>query len=407
MKDHTRRIARPALLVAGLLLIAASLRAPIIGVAPVLAMIQSTFDLSQAQAGILTTLPLLAFAALSPFAATIARDHGLERTLFGALIVIAGGIIVRFLGSVWSLYIGTWIIGCGIAIGNVLMMSLIKRDFPSKVHAMTGACAMMMGAAAALASATAVPLAELPGFGWPMALAVIILLPAAATILWLPQLRHHTAPAKDTAAPPEGGGRVWRSALAWQVTLFMGLNSFLYYTLAGWLPSVLSESGFSAAEAGSFHGAMQLASTVPGLLLPLIVGRMRDQRAIAVAMSLLTAATLFGFLLAPSLSLLWSVCFGMSTGATLILALTFMALRVGNAHQAAHLSGMAQSIGYLLAALGPYLAGKAHDLTGDWSRPLIGCAVLAVVLAVFGVLAGRDLQIGNSRSIGSEQTRRA
>lgn len=391
--DHTKGLARPALLIAGLLLIAASLRAPIIGVAPVLSMIQASFDLTLAQAGILTTLPLLAFAAVSPFAATIAARLGLERALFVAVIVIAAGIALRSLGSASVLYGGTWIIGCGIAIGNVLLPSLIKRDFPRKVPAMTGACGVTMGASAALASAVMVPFANLPGIGWPLALAAMIALPLVAMILWLPQLRNRTAPAVTTTGLAEGK-RIWHFALAWQVTLFMGMNSFLYYTVAGWLPSVLISSGFSAVEAGSLHGVMQLASTIPGLVLAPILNRLKDQRLIAIAVAALMGAGELGYLFVPSWSLLWSIIFGVGAGATLLLALTFMALRASNAPQAAALSGMAQAIGYLFAASGPFLAGKAHDLSGSWSLPLAGCIGFTILLAVFGSLAGRNIQIG-------------
>lgn len=400
MTDHPKRIAGPALLIAGLLLIAASLRAPITGVAPVLAMIQDTFGLSQAQAGMLTTLPLLAFAALSPFAATIARFWGLERALFGAVIVIAAGIAARSLGSSWLLFAGTWIIGCGIAVCNVLLPSLIKRDFPRKVPAMTGACGVTMGASAALASAVMVPFANLPSVGWPLALAAMIVLPLASMALWLPQLARRTAPARDAATAVQSQ-RIWHFTLAWQVTMFMGTNSFLYYTMAGWLPSVLTTSGFSAAEAGSLHGVMQLAATVPGLFLAPLFNRMKDQRMIAVGMAALMGMSLLGFLLAPNLSFLWSIGIGASTGATLLLALTFMALRVSTAPQAAALSGMAQAVGYLFAASGPFLAGKMHDLSGSWSLPLIGCILFTIILAVFGSLAGRDIQIGPDGALTS------
>lgn len=393
----TKLVAGPALLIAGMLLIATNLRAPITGVAPVLGMIEAAFDLSPAQAGFLTTLPLLAFAAISPFAALIARDYGLERSLCGALLLIAGGVVVRSLGPVWCLFFGTWIIGSGIAIGNVLLPSLIKRDFPRKVPVVTGTCAVTMGAAAALASAVAFPIAQVPGFGWPIALGAIIVLPAAAIVLWIPQLGGHTAPAKNTATPPHGG-RVWHSALAWQVTLYMGTNSILYYVLIGWLPSILFASGFSPAEAGSLHGIMQLASAIPGLLLPPLIARMKDQRLIAVGIAALIAIGLLGFLLVPPWSTLWAVCFGAGSGAGVILSLMFMSLRVSNAQQAAALSGMAQCVGYLLAASGPTIAGMIHDASGGWSVPLWICVALAVAMAVFGGMAGRARHIGTSQS---------
>jgi CP family cyanate transporter-like MFS transporter len=384
-------VVRPALLTVGLLLIAANLRAPITGLAPVLTLIQSSFALTPAQAGLLTTLPLVAFGVISPFAALFARQYGLERSLLGALLMIAAGIAIRSLGPLWCLFVGTVIIGAGIAVGNVLLPSLVKRDFPRKVPTVTGVCAITMGVAAALASASAIPLAH--AFGWPLALAAIIVLPLVALAVWATQSGQHTAPAPGTPTPPHGGP-VWHSAIAWQVMLFMGINAALYYVLIGWLPAILTSAGFTPAAAGSVHGLMQLGAAVPGLFLGPLVNRMKDQKLIAAGMGVMMGVALLGFLFAPAFSSLWACCFGVGSGGGLILALMFMSLRAGTPHQVAALSGMAQCLGYLLAACGPTLAGLAHDLSGGWAAPLAVGAGLAVVMAVFGALAGRARQIG-------------
>jgi len=382
---------RPVLLLIGILLIASNLRAPITGLAPVLAMIQGGFGLSTAQAGLLTTLPLLAFALVSPLAPWIARRHGLERTLFGALVLIAAGIALRPAGSLWSLYAGTAIIGAGIAVGNVLLPSLLKRDFPTRIATVTGAYALTMGIAAATVSATVFPLASGFGLGWPGALAVMLVLPIAAMALWWPQLGSHAAVAPAAAVAP--GGRIWQSALAWQVTLFMGLNSFVYYVMIGWLPSILAGSGYTAGEAGSLHGLMQLASAIPGLLLGPVIQRTRDQRLVALGVSLLVATGLLGLQRLPALASLWVACFGFGSGASIILALMFMGLRTETPRQAAALSGMAQCVGYSLAAFGPPLVGALHDLAHGWNTPLTACFALSLAMALFGLLAGRNLRI--------------
>ena len=383
MLRHRPMPARAALLLAGILLIAANLRAPITGVAPVLAMIQASLGLGTAQAGLLTTLPLLAFAVLSPVAPLLARRIGLEWALFAALALIAGGVALRSAGPLACLYGGTAVIGAGIALGNVLLPSLLKRDFPARIASVTSAYALTMGGAAAVASATVFPLAT--HLGWRGALAAIVVLPLAALVTWLPQLARHSA-APAAVAP---GRPVWRSALAWQVTLFMGLNSFIYYVMIGWLPSVLTGSGHSAAEAGSLHGVMQLASAFSGLLVGPVVQRMKDQQAAAVGVSLLLSAAL----LEPAWALLWVACFGFGSGACLILSLSFMGLRTHGPAQAAALSGMAQSVGYLLAASGPPLVGLLHDLSVGWHLPLAVCLVLTLVIAGLGPLAGRDLRV--------------
>ncbi|CAB3773785.1 MFS transporter [Paraburkholderia humisilvae] len=390
-RDTAVMAARPALLIVGLLLVATNLRAPITGIAPVMETLESFFTLTPAQGGLLTTLPLLTFGIISPFASIFAREYGLERSIFGALLVIAGGVIVRSIGAVWCLYLGTAFIGAGIAVGNVLLPSLVKRDFPTKVPTITGTCAIAMGGAAALVSASAVPFGN--AFGWRMALGATLVFPLVAMLVWSSQLGGHTRPAMGTPTPPHGG-RVWHSALAWQVSLFMGVNSLLYYVLVAWLPSILTSAGLSPAAAGSIHGVMQIASAIPGLLLGPIVGRMKDQKLVAAAMGILMIVALLGFCIAPRWAIAWAFCFGMGSGGGVLLALIFMGLRAGTAHQAATLSGMAQCVGYLLAAFGPTLAGKVHDLTGSWTVALYIGVGLAIVMVIFGLLAGRSRTIG-------------
>ncbi len=387
---------RPALLLTGILLIAANLRAPVTGLAPVLAMIQEVFALDTARAGLLTTLPLLAFALVSPLAPWLARRVELERALFGALALIAAGVVLRSAGTVWSLFAGTAVIGAGIAIGNVLLPALLKRDFPSRIASVTGAYALSMGVAAALASATVFPLASQGGIGWSGALLAMVVLPVGALLLWWPQLGRHTAAAPAGAsagASAAPGGPIWRYALAWQVTLFMGLNSFVYYVMIGWLPAILASRGYSAPEAGSLHGWMQLASALPGLMLGPLIQRLPDQKLVALAMSLLVAAGLLGLQWLPGLAGLWVSLFGFGAGACIILALMFMGLRTHDPRQAAALSGMAQCVGYLLAAFGPPLIGGLRDATQDWSLALTVCLVLALGMAGLGVLAGRNRKI--------------
>lgn len=382
---------RHLLLIAGILLIASTLRVTFTGAAPLLDAIRADYGLSTAQTGMLTTLPLLAFGLVSPLAAGVGRRLGIERSLLVALVLICLGIGLRSLPSTALLFCGTAIIGCGIALGNVLLPGLIKRDFSQHVARMTGAYSITMGGAAALGSAMVVPLA-LAGFGWHGALLMLMVFPLLALLVWLPQMR------KTATAPLTGSGAmhnrgIWRSALAWQVTLFLGINSLVYYVIIGWLPAILQNLGYSEAQAGSLHGLLQLATAAPGLAIPLILHRLKDQRAIAVIVALMCAISACGLWFWPGQAVVWTLIFGFGSGATMILGLTFIGLRANSAHQAAALSGMAQTIGYLLAACGPPLMGKIHDANGDWQIPLIAVALISVVMALFGALAGRDREI--------------
>jgi MFS transporter, CP family, cyanate transporter len=381
-----------SILLVGIFLIASTLRAPITAVGPVLGMIQETSGINSAAAGILTALPVLAFAAISPLGAICAREYGIERSLFGGLLLIAAGIGLRSAGPIWALFVGTGIFGGGIAVANVLLPSLLKRDFPTRITGLTGAYVVTTGLAGAAASAAVVPLAHLPGSSWQLALGSVSIFPLGGLIAWFPQLRLHSSSIEGVELPPVDK-KVWHSPLAWYVTAFLGLTSLIFYVLVGWLPAILVDGGYSAETAGSLQGLLQLMTIVPGLVLGPVVQRMKDQRALALSVSLAACFSLLGLWQLPAFATLWVGLLGVCVGATFILSLAFVGLRAANSHQAAALSGMAQCIGYMLAAAGPPLVGLAHDATGGWSIALGLCVVTSLLMAVFGSLAGRATTI--------------
>ncbi|MDM0074794.1 MFS transporter [Variovorax sp. J2P1-59] len=374
-------------------MIAASLRAPITALGPLLDLVRDSFALNASQAGLLTTLPLLAFAIVSPVAASIAHRHGLERTLFGALALLICGIVLRSAGTVSALYVGTCLIGGAIAIANVLLPSLLKRDFPQQVARLTACYALAMIAAAGAMSAVAVPLEHALRAGWQTALATVALLPLAAAITWLPQLRTRTLPG---SMPSTGTQRVsvWRSLLAWQVAAYLGLTCFIHFAAIAWLASILHDLGYSTARAGTLHGWMQLAGAVPALLMVPLLQRMPDQRWLAFASPALSACALVGLMMLPGWAALWVFAFGMGMGSALILSLAFVGLRAGTQKVAASLSGMAQCIGYLMAAVGPTFVGSLQESAGNWTAPLAACAALCIVMCMLGMSVGRAVHIG-------------
>lgn len=382
------------LLIVGILLIATNLRAPFTSVAPLLDMIRERFGLTAAQAGLVQTLPLLAFAVFSPFAAGFAYKWGMERTLFLALAAIILGVCVRSYAGLTGLYGGTLLIGLGIAIGNVLLPGILKRDLPHRAASLTGLYALTMGLAAAFGSAIMIPAAHNLTAGWQHALLITLVFPFVALVAWMPQLSRNPAHSNvESGTPVHRSTAVWGAGLAWQVSLFFGLNSFIYYIIVAWLPAMLQNLGFSTAEAGSLHGVLQLSTAVPGFFIGPILAKLRDQRALGVIFALLVAIGLSGLLIRPSLATVWVVLIGISTGAGVILGLAFISLRSSNAAQAAALSGMAQCVGYLLAAGGPPAVGLIHDRIGGWTIPLVGCTILAIALSVLGYMAGGARQL--------------
>lgn len=396
------RVSRPLLpgassfwLITGMLLIAANLRAPVTGVAPVLDALRAHFHLSAGMAGLLTTLPLLAFGLMSPVAARLGQQHGLARTLLGAMAVLLIGILLRSSGPLIALFAGTLLIGGAIAVGNVLLPALVKRDFPDRVSTLTASYALTMGIAAGLASAVAIPLGGLGGNGWDIALASGAVLALVTLLVWWPQVRDQAQRAPSASIAPPLAKPLWQYALAWQVTLFFGLNSLVYYVIISWLPAMLQEAGFSAATTGTLHGVLQIASALPGLVLIPLLRQREDLRVAAVVVTLLTLTGLAGLLLMPAWSLVWCIIYGFGAGAGIILALTFFSLRSASVGTAAALSGMAQCLGYLLAASGPTLTGLLHDITGSWTQILWLCIACITVQAILGLYAGRARRLGD------------
>jgi CP family cyanate transporter-like MFS transporter len=373
------------LLVWGLLVVAANLRASLTGVGPVLDHVQADLGLVPAVAGLLNTLPLLAFAVLSPMVPRLAVWWGPERLLGGALVVLTVGIAVRWVPAASGLFAGTALIGVGVAVGNVLLPSLIKRDFPADVGLLTSAYATVMGGVAAVASGVAVPISQVAPGGWYAALGCWVVLALAAVVLWLPQMRA-PRPAQETT----GGLRLpWGSALAWAVTAFMGLQSLGFYVVVTWLPQVFQDSGAGAAEAGWLLFLFQAVAVSTSLVVPAVLRRTRDQRAPAAVGSGILLAGYLGLLVAPGWAVLWSVVLGAGGGACLVLALAFLGLRAQDAAVAGALSAMAQSIGYLLAAAGPVIFGLLHTVSAGWHAPIVLMCVAAAAQTVVAMVAGR------------------
>lgn len=388
----TRSRLASIILVLGILLIAANLRGPITGIGPVLDQVINSFQLTASQAGMLTTLPLLAFAIASPMATTLAKKQGLEISLFIALLLIGLGLSTRLIDSVVVLYVGTAVIGVGIAIGNVLLPSLIKRDFPHKVAVMTSAYVLAMGVFAGSYSALLIPLAAYKDLGWQVALACYGLITLFSIIIWLPQLKLHTKPTKDLTQS-HTKGKIWHHSIAWYVTLCLGLNSFFTYVMIAWLPNILMEGGHSAQQAGVLHGAFQMASAVPGIILIPLLSKLKDQRILALSLAILGFICALGLLYFPHFAFIWSTTLGFCAGAIFILGLSYISLRTHHSRQAASLSGMAQCVGYLLAAIGPMFAGALHSHFNSWAPVLWLCALASLLCGVFGYLGGRNVTL--------------
>ncbi len=366
-----------------ILMVTLNMRGVITCVGPLLKDIQAHFGLSGTAAGILTSLPLFAFGFLSPYAAPVARRLGMEQAIFASMLLLVAGMGLRYLdGTAW-LYLGTAFIGCGIAFNNVLLPGLLRRDYPAQVTLVTALFTMVLVTCGGLGSGIAIPLADWGGWRFSM---VSWAIPAVLTLLiWVPQLRARSAPAKVERPTP-----MWNQPLAWQVSLFMACQSTAFYVMIAWFPSMMSDlEGISAARSGVILFIYQIVVLGSVMITPVFIQRMKDQRAIGVGLSSLILLGYVGLYLHPAHAMGWMVVMGAGAGGSLVLAITLFSLRVETATQSVALSGMAQAVGYLMAAVTPIFIGFIHDLTRRWTLALLLMIVLCAVQVVMGYLSGR------------------
>lgn len=395
----------------GVLLLAANLRAGITAVGPVLGDIRGDLGLGSAAASFLISLPLIGFATISPLAPGLARRFGLDRALGGSLLLLAVAITARSVPVTGAIWAGTVVLGVAVAILNVLLPALVKREYPGRVGRLTGLYSAVQSAVAALTAGFAVPIANATPAGWRLSLGVWAALALIGFAAFLPLIRNRAGrtPAGPRQTPDRtpdrdirldtmtlelpghaGAGRLWSSTLAWQVTMFLALQSTVYYVVITWWPSIEQDHGFSAGSAGWHQLVFQVFGIVGALVAAALIHRWRSQSLLTGCVAMLVPVGACGQLLAPGAAILWIALIGIAAGATITIALSLFGLRTRDHHQAAALSGMAQSVGYLVAACGPIVIGAIHAATGSWTVPLLIVVVAGLAEVTLGVLAGRD-----------------
>ncbi|MDO6440014.1 MFS transporter [Cyclobacterium sp. 1_MG-2023] len=378
-------------LVLGILLVSFNLRPSITAVGPLIPYIREEMSISNGLAGFLTTLPLLSFAIFSLFSAAIGDYFGKAKAIFLGLVVLGIGSIIRVSAGPYALFVGTALTGIGIVICNVLLIPLVKARMPTKTGAVTGMYSTGMSLMAAIATALSVPLAIDLGWGWRGSLLFWSSLLFLALIVWWPQLKLSPKP---KVKPEKTEKSVWRSRLAWQVTLFMGLQSFLFFTLVTWLPDMMIDRGLSPVEAGLTASLMQVVGLSGTFVAPFIAVRYQQQSIFNTIIGLIYI-TGFSSLFIP---ILWLNIFsigliGLGMGASISLAYTLIALRTDGDNYTSALSGMAQSAGYFLAAFGPMLFGVAFDMWQDWDLLIYLMIIASTLFTFFGYHAGKNKTI--------------
>jgi len=381
-----------------LVLIAFNLRPLFSSASALLPEIKAGLQLSPFAAGLLTTLPVVCLGLFSPLAPRLAQRIGVETTMLGVLLLLALGTALRGLAPAAALFLGTALAGACIAVGNVLLPGLVKRDFPKQGALMTGLYTMALCAGAASAAGLTLPIEKALGGSVHRALAAWALPAAIVALVWLPQV------VRGARRPAQGRPKVqglWRDRLAWNVTLFMGFQSALAYSVFGWLVPILRERGLDAVLAGSVVSMSVMIQAMACLAVPHLAVRGRDQRAINAGLCLLAVAALIGLLFAPlSTVWLWAALQGVGQGGLIAAAMTVIVLRSPDSHVAAQLSSMAQCVGYLLAAIGPLVVGLIRDRSGGFAWCALLFAVLGSIAAYNGWRAGRAIHVNASTAAG-------
>lgn len=432
-----------ALLVVGVAALGFNLRGAIAGLPPVFPELQARLHLSSAGISVLAATPVICFGVVSAFAAPVARRLGEEWTLFLATLALTAGLLLRAVAPGALLFPGTILACAGIAVMNVLLGSLIKRRWPERAGFLVGLYITTLSLGAIVASVTSVPIYDATGNSLPVTLGWLVIPAALGAALWLPQLRARgTAPRpgprmdapaprlddpgprldepgpgpddpgpSSDAAPSDPGARapaghpgtwwIWRHAVAWQVALFMGMQSLLYYATISWLPTILRDRGVSADGAGFLLGVLGVGNLALALVTPVLAQRMRSQHALVVPIVIGIAVGTAGAVWAPiGSAVVWMLILGAAQNAALGVAIYFMVARAPDPAVAASLSAMSQSAGYLLASLGPLEVGLLHSATGGWNVPVTVLLVLTVALLAAGLLAARPRTLPSAPGAG-------
>lgn len=380
------------------LIVGLAMRVPIISVSPILAQIQAQYGLGSASAGLLTTLPVLCFGLLALVSPLLQRRFGIERTMLAMMLLISGGMLLRAVAGSAGLFAGTIVIGAAIAVSNVLIPGFVKRDWSHLAGPLMSVYSMSMSLGPALAAVLTVPLFGVFGGNVRVTLLSWLVLPVLAWLLLKALTAAGPATATAAAGPAPAGapaeGPLARDPLAWQVSFYLGLQSLLFYSVSAWLPSLLQESGLPEVSAGIGFSLFNLVSLAGATAAPLLAVRLRRQSGLALTGAVLWASGLLGLLAGPAGGwvLYVSLC-GLGSGLSFSLALTLLVLRSRDASQAARLSGMAQAIGYTLAATGPFVAGWLRESGGSFTAPLVFLLAAVPFLAAAGLLAGRPLHV--------------
>ncbi|MFZ4928414.1 CynX/NimT family MFS transporter [Chryseobacterium sp. Mn2064] len=395
MKNEVKKDASYVLLIINVLvviLISSNLRSPIVAVAPVLGEVRDTLKLDNFQVSLLTSIPLFMFAVCSVLVSRFSSKLGISKLLLYSLIILSFGLFLRITGSLWLLFLGSIFIGLGICIGNVVTPGYVKNNFPKQIGIMTGIFAVSMNLTAALASGFSVKIGEWTGFGWRGSLGVWLVIAALAFLVLILEFifnKKNTDQPKATISTSDFN--MFKSSQAWNISIFMGLQSLFYYCLVAWLPSFLADYHMPSDSSGWVFFVIQITMIPVTFCCPIIASKMKDQRMMIVFVcTLMFVSTMMFVFMKSNWIYVNAVIIGIANGLSFSLSILFFSTRTKSSINAVKISGMAQSVGYLIAAFGPPVFGKLHDWDVSWNSSFYFMSSAVLVMFFFGMKAAKN-----------------
>lgn len=393
---------RTVLFLIAMALTAISLRGPIASVGSLIESMEPDLGVSKGQMGFITTLPLLVFAVSSVLIPKFANTVGHIRVLAVGMVVLAAGCVGRTLGDYRVVLVGTLLVGVGISVGNVLLPAVIKENLPLKIGVATGAYMCFQSIAATAGAGLSYPIAVSADLGWRTVLSMWSVPAALAAVAWVTfeVIRGTRKTESDRVLPDEGEGgvassSVWKSKLAWFITVIMGVQSVNYYCFTAWLPSILEETGMSFQVAGYIASAFQLFSLPATFAAPIIIANTRSKIMPATISGVCYLAGVVILMLTDNVVIVLVGLFILATGggASFAWVVAMIAVVSKDGKEAAKLSGMSQSVGYVMAAIVPTLAGFLFELTDGWTSVMVLLMGTSLLIVIFSIATGKELKL--------------
>lgn len=392
---RTHRINERWGVIIAIVFIASTLRAPLTSVGPVIEEIKQVMEIDNSVAGILTTIPLIIFAIVSPLVSKVTSRLTMSRTIFYSTILLIVALFLRIAGDFNLFIIGTLLLGIAIAFGNVVLPSYVKWYFPMQIGLATGIYSGTMNFTAGLGGGLSFPLSEISPIGFRLSLSFWIIFGVIALLLWIPKARTgaklEQATVDQSKLKTSKKVNIVKSKLAWMVALTMGFQSMVFYTMVAWVPSILIDRGLEPTTAGYLLMLNQFSQVPMTFIFPIVASKLKDQRILVV---IITILFLIGFSLFFTQSLvlliIGIVIAGLAMGACFSLCMTFFSIRANTSEGSISLSGFGQSVGYLIAAIGPFLIGYLYDTTGSWNSGVVALIIMSILIFIFGYPAAKN-----------------